>query len=46
MPLRRGRPILMLKIVEMTANCRILMNVVAAYWRSAYALVIGLFCGW
>lgn len=29
----------------MTQNRRILLNIVATYGRSLYALVIGLFCG-
>ena len=29
----------------MTANRRILLNIVATYGRSLYVLVIGLFCG-
>lgn len=30
----------------MTQNRRIMLNIVATYGRSLYALVIGLFCGW
>ena len=30
----------------MTQNRRIVLNIVATYGRSLYALVIGLFCGW
>ena len=29
----------------MTQNRRIVLNIVATYGRSLYALVIGLFCG-
>ena len=30
----------------MTQNRRIVLNIVATYGLSVYALVIGLFCGW
>ena len=30
----------------MTDNKRIILNIVATYGRSLYALVSGLFCGW
>ena len=32
-------------MINMTANRRIFLNIVATYGRSLYALVIGLFCG-
>ena len=32
-------------ILEMTANRRIFLNIIATYGRSLYALIIGLFCG-
>ena len=30
----------------MTQNRRIVLNIMATYGRSLYALVIALFCGW